>query len=192
MIVCTSCGTRLPPELLASGGPLPCGTCGAEIEVRIFPALFRPFPAGAPGEALLSEGDPGCFEHPRKKAVVPCAWCGRFLCALCDLEFQGEHVCPGCLERGKAKGRLTTLETQRTLYDRVALSLAILPMLLFYFTVITAPIALYMALRHWSSPGSLVSPGKARFVAAILISSLQIFGWAALLVFLLGRLRARI
>ena len=79
---------------------------------------------GSIGEAIVVEGEAACFYHPGKRATVPCGVCGRFLCALCDLELNGRHVCPACLETSRRKGDLRNLDTRRMLYDSAALSLA--------------------------------------------------------------------
>ena len=114
-----------------------------------------------------------------KKAVVPCAGCGRFLCALCDCELNGQHFCPACLETGKSKGKIKTLENQRTRYDTIALGLAILPVLIFYLTIVTAPMTLFVAIRYWNAPQSIVRRTRFRFILAIVIALLQIGGWTA-------------
>jgi hypothetical protein len=106
--------------------------------------------------------------------------CGRFLCALCAVELHGQHLCPNCLETGKEKGKLKSLENHRTLYDAIALRLAIYPMILFFFwffTIITAPIALFVAIRYWNAPSSIVPRTKIRSIAAIVLASLQILLW---------------
>ncbi|HZR47536.1 MAG TPA: hypothetical protein VFA47_12565 [Candidatus Manganitrophaceae bacterium] len=69
----------------------------------------------------------------------------------------------------------------RVLYDNISLSLAILPLLIFWFTIITAPIAIYFILRHWKSPSSILPRTKVRFVLAFLLAVLQITGWILLL-----------
>jgi len=155
----------------------PCPACGDPVQIELFPALFRPPTRGSGGEALMVEGESSCFYHPQKKAVVPCESCGRFLCALCDCELHGEHFCPACLEVGRQKGRIKRLENQRTMYDAIALSLAILPLLIFYFTIVTAPIALYLAIRYWNAPLSIVHRTKIRLILAILLATAQIIGW---------------
>jgi hypothetical protein len=76
---------------------------------------------------------------------------------------------------------LETLVTYRPLYDSMALSLSVLPMLIFPFTIITAPIAIYIAIRYWKRPGSILPRTRFRFVLAILIALAQIVGWVALL-----------
>jgi hypothetical protein len=167
----------------------PCPLCGDLVQTEVFPALFRSPTRGRGGEALLVEGESSCFYHPQKKAVVPCDGCGRFLCGLCDCQLHGEHFCPACLEVGRQKGRIKRLENQRTLYDGIALSLAVFPLLMYYFIIVTAPIALYLAIRHWNSPLSIVHRTKARLVLAIILATAEIIGWCIGAYFLFTRIK---
>lgn len=165
----------------------PCPACGVPLQIEVFPALFRKIAPGQSGEAIMIEGESSCFYHPQKKAVVPCDGCGRFLCALCDCALDDRHFCPACLETGRTKGKIKNLENQRTLYDSIALALAIFPMLIFYFTIITAPMTLFVVIRYWKAPSSILRRTKIRFLAAMVISLLQIGGWAALFIVLATR-----
>lgn len=187
-IYCTRCQYELPLFVFRNDEFRPCPSCGAPIYGVIFPALTADNSKSRAGETLLVDSDASCFYHPQKKAEISCDYCGRFLCALCDVEMEGKHLCPPCIESGKQKGRIKTLENRRTLYDSIALSLAVLPMLIFYFTVVTAPIAIYMAIRYWNAPTSILHRGKWRFVLAIIIASSQIIGWGVLGYFLISRL----
>jgi hypothetical protein len=182
LVQCPKCQAWLLEGVFNQPDLLPCPACGTPLQIEVFPALFRNQRVGRSGEAVLVEGESSCFYHPQKKAVIPCQGCGRFLCALCDCEFSGEHFCPTCLETGKTKGKIKNLENQRTLYDSIALSLAILPLLIYYFTLVTAPMALFVAIRYWKAPHSIVRRTKIRFVAAIVLASMQIMGWGLLLV----------
>jgi hypothetical protein len=56
------------------------------------------------------------------------------------------------------------------------------PMIIFWFTIVTAPMALYLAIRHWKSSGSLVRGNKIQFILAMALSGLQICAWATLIV----------
>lgn len=186
---CPSCRTPLGESLFNRSDLAPCPACGERIQIEIFPALFRPSTRGRSGEALMVEGESSCFYHPQKKAVVPCDGCGRFLCALCDCQLHSEHFCPSCLETGRQKGRIKRLENQRTLYDAIALSLATLPLLIFYFTIVTAPIALYLVIRYWNAPLSIVHRTKLRLVLAALLATAQIVGWGIGAYFLFTRVK---
>lgn len=165
----------------------PCPSCGAPLQVEVFPSFFRKIAPGKSAEAVMLEGESSCFYHPQKKAVLPCDGCGRFLCALCDCEIKGQHFCPACLEAGKTKGKIKNLDNQRTLYDSIALALTIYPLLIFYFTIVTAPMALFIAIRYWKSPPSIVRRTKARFIAAITLALLEIGGWMTLLIAVFSR-----
>lgn len=170
-IACPRCRISLDAENYPYGAYHACHNCGAELQVRLFPAVWRPPPSGQMGEAIVMEGEAGCFYHPNKKAVVPCGVCGRFLCALCDIELQGGHYCPNCVETGRRKGQFVALEPARMLYDEVALTLALLGPLT---CGLTAPVALYYAIRHWKSPVSLASRRRWRAPLALALSLLEL------------------
>ena len=177
-VSCTGCNTALPETVLNRQEPSHCPACGASLWVEVFPALFKNPVVGQAGEALLVDGESSCFYHTQKKAHTPCDACGRFLCALCDLEFNGQHLCPRCLESGKTKGKLRSLENHRTLYDSAALWMAILPLLVFPFVAVTGPIAVFVAVRYWNEPGSIIRRSRVRSVIAIFLGLIESFGGA--------------
>lgn len=180
---CPNCNADLPEEMAGQADFSPCPACTTPLWINAFPALYREMTVGKPGEAIMIEGESSCFFHPQKKAVQACDGCGRFVCALCDCPLDGRHYCPTCLESGQKKGKIQSLENQRTLYGNIALTLAIVPLLIFYFTFFTAPAALYIAIRHWKSPLSIVRPTHGYHLWAIGLASLQVVGW--LVVFIL-------
>ena len=188
LVQCPKCSATVLEGIFNQPDLAPCPACGAPLQIEAFPALFRPRATGRDGELVMTEGESTCFYHPGKKAVLPCQACGRFLCALCDCELHGEHFCPSCLEVGKTKGKIKNLENRRTLYDSIALSLAILPVVVLfgiYFTCVTAPMALYVAIRYWNAPRSIVHRTRIRYVFAIIFASLEIVGWIAGIYFLI-------
>jgi hypothetical protein len=150
------------------------------MQVEIFPAFFQPAAAGQSAEPIVEEGVSSCFYHEQKKAVTHCDVCGRFLCALCDVEFNGQHVCPACLQSGKQKGRLPHLESSRAVWDSAALFICLAPIVLFPFAPIvigTAPIAIGVAIFSFFKPGSIVPRTRIRAWLAIGLSLLEIAGW---------------
>jgi hypothetical protein len=110
VITCTRCKTALGAETVNTFALIPCPTCNASIRADVYPALFRKLPSGHTGDLVQTEKEAGCFYHPAKKAAVACSVCGRFLCALCDVEFNNRHLCPMCLEKGKTKRKIKNLE----------------------------------------------------------------------------------
>ncbi len=187
LISCTKCKAALPGEGYNTAALAPCPNCGAWLQVQVFPALFKGLAAGQAGENILVEAESSCFYHPQKRAVVPCDGCGRFLCALCDCEFNGQHLCPTCLETGKKKGKIKNLQNHRMLYDNLALALAVFPLLIFWFTIVTAPMALYLGIRYWNAPSSIVPRTKVRLLLAIILAGLQILGWVVFFYFISTR-----
>jgi hypothetical protein len=145
-----------------------CPRCLKEIQVVAFPALYRRLAPAATssGESAL-EGDSTCFYHPQKKAAVLCDSCGRFLCALCDVELEQQHLCPGCLETGARKKNIQSLERTRQLHGRTALVLSAIPVLL------TGPVAVFMAIKYWNAPGSLVSHRRWHTRVALVLGLVQ-------------------
>ena len=179
-LACPRCAGPLPRTLEELTQLERCGQCGVALEAHVFPALFRPVQTAAPAALIVAEGEAGCFYHPQKRAVAHCDACGRFVCSLCDVEVNGQHLCPACLETGRKKGRLSNLDNRRTLYDSLALTLTLLPVLFWPVTLMTAPAAVFVAVRYWKKPGSVVRRSKTRFVLAIVIALIQIAGWGIL------------
>lgn len=182
-VACPQCQSSLPSALCNTGAPVQCPACDTTIQVEIFPAHFARMRTGPAAEGIVEPGVSSCFYHEQKKAVVPCHGCGRFLCALCDLSFNGQHLCPACLQAGRKKGSIASLEDQRILYDGGALALSLLPLLMGPFSLATAPVAIYFAVLSFFRPGSLVRRGRLRACLAILFAVLQIVGWSLLLYF---------
>jgi hypothetical protein len=187
LIACPKCKAVLGAELFNSPDLQPCPSCETPLQVDAFPALFRQDTA-VQLERIIAEGEASCFYHADKKAVVVCDACGRFLCALCDVDFDGQHLCPTCLETGRQKGKIKKLENRRTRHDKIALTIALVPMVTVWLTLISAPAALYYAIRHWKSPTS-IAPHKPKLTLsiAIALASLQILGWVIFFVFLYSR-----
>jgi len=172
---CLKCGGQLPADLSNRGDLAPCPHCKTKLQLEVFPAFFRSPGAVQTGERIMIEGESGCFYHPQKKAVVPCEACGRFLCALCDVHLDGRHLCPSCLEAGQRKQAIESLQDKRVIYNRQALVLSLLPIL------ISGLAAIYMAVRYWKAPLSMVSPMRWAMPVALVLGILQ----ASLLLFIL-------
>lgn len=180
MIRCTKCARPLGHASFNTNEFTPCPKCNALVRAEVFPAIFRELPVGASGDLLLVNHEASCFYHPNKQAIIPCSSCGRFLCALCDVEFNGEHLCTSCLEAGQKKKKINNLENHRILYDSIAISMAIFPILIWPFTIISAPVTLFIVLRYWKAPSSIVRRTKIRMILAFIIALLQLMGWGFL------------
>lgn len=157
------------------------------MEGLIFPAYHRPVATGKAAEALVAAEDAGCFYHPQSRAQVPCDLCGRFLCALCDVELQGQHFCPACVTAGRKKKQIRHLDDSRVLYGGMACIIALLPLIIFWpLTMITGPIAVFLAIYGWRKPQSLTSKGRFSYVIALIFGLAQIAVWTWLAASLFG------
>lgn len=186
MIECDRCGTAVDIDAVATGMAQTCRGCGARLRVEAFPALLRSREVGAAAQAAIEGEEATCYEHQTSRAVAACDRCGRFLCALCDLPWHDQHLCPACLDRAAAGDQDPSLVVERTRWDRIALSLAVLPILTCYFTLLTAPLTLALVWKFRKAPRSLVSPGGWRFRLAAVIASVELLVWGSLVVMLAG------
>ena len=188
---CRKCGLALPFDVFNTPELAACPRCQNALLGRIFPAFLAAPREGRTGEVIGLDDLSSCFFHPDRRAIVPCGECGRFLCALCDLEIEGRHLCPTCLEAGRKKASLAVFRTAHTRWDNIAFLLAVVPPVTvfgWYFSMFTAPAAIFISIWKWRSTGDAIVPyGKGRFVVALLISSLTLAGWAAILFTVFGR-----
>ncbi len=135
-------------------------------------------PVGSPVEAVVAAEDAGCFYHPQSRARQVCDICGRFLCALCDVELQGRHVCPGCVSSSRGKKHVGNLDGDRILYGGIALILAVLPVVVMWpVTFVTGPLAVVVAIYGWGKLPSLTGPRRAGFILAILLGLVETVAW---------------
>jgi hypothetical protein len=175
---CSKCHSELPLSDFNRGTFSLCPGCKSPVRVEAFAALFRPPAKSSAGEFVMTDGESVCFYHENKKAAVVCDACGRFLCGLCDCLLHGRHLCPNCLETGRQKKTIASLDTVRPLYGYQAMLCALVPVF------ITGIAAIVIALRHWKSPGSIVRPQQRwQMPLALVLGSLQTLGFVALFFF---------
>lgn len=184
-INCPRCGIPLERQVFNTPEMTNCPSCEVPLMVEAFPALLKD--QAVSSNAPVIDNESGCFFHPQKRAVISCGMCGRFICSLCDIQIGGGHICPSCFEAGKKKHKIKNLENHRVLYDDIAVAVAIIPMILFWATILTAPASIFIALRYWKSPGSIIRRTKIRFIVAITISLLQLAGWFMLIAYFVRR-----
>ncbi len=183
-ILCDRCGTALVPARYNTGDFHRC-RCGRMLRIEAFPALFAS-PPPARNETAVPGEEACCYYHATRKAVAPCDRCGRFICGLCEVTAGQERLCPACIASSIGDGRNAggALDNKRVCYDKLALLLGSLPA-----WYITPLLALFIAARHWSSPGGVLT-GRATYVARMGAALLLAVGWLSfwtwLLLYLLG------
>ena len=188
-IACAACSRPVPREFWNREEGVRCGGCGRIVRVSAFPAIDLQI-AGAAPEAVRSETEASCFYHPQSRAVKVCEECGRFLCALCDLEVEGRHLCPRCFESGVGAHKIQTAEPRRVMYDSMALTLATFPFLLIWPALIGAPWSLFLVVTRWNAPSSVVPRTKIRFIIAALFAVAEI-GFIAFLIYMMTQVNLK-
>jgi len=179
---CPHCQRVLEPNSWHGETAGRCGRCLAEFDFFPFPALTAERVRIAPQAALVAE-DSVCFFHGENRAEVVCDDCGRLLCAVCAISFGGRRACPSCVAASK-KSEAAPVVRQRVLYDSLALTLALFPLVLWPFTLVTAPVALGIVIAGWNKPNSLVrGPGRTRLIVAGIFALLEIAVWVTVGVF---------
>ena len=183
-LACPKCSRPVPEVYWQKVDVVRCPACEGEFEQLRFPALNAARRVDL--AATLDIGEANCYFHAQNRAEVACDGCGRYVCAVCRVSFAGQQYCPSCLEARADRRKLP--ENNRVLYGQIALVLAGLPLIIWPITLVTAPAALVFCFKGWKKPGSIVSKGgKARFIFAGILASIEICGW----LFLLGKILLR-
>ena len=179
---CPRCELALESHSWTDANSGECRRCGTAFEFVPFPALTAR-PARIAAQPATIAADSVCFFHAENRAESVCDDCGRLLCGICAVPFMGRTLCPTCMA-GAAKKEATALVVRsRVLYDSIALALAVVPLVMYFFTFITAPVALGLAIYGWNKPCSLVrGRGRWRLVLAGLIALAEITGWVFVVV----------
>lgn len=183
---CPSCRASVPPEIFGGGEFYSCAQCLTQLRVQAFPALFHSPRAAAPAP-VLEAGVATCFYHAQKKAVVACENCGRFLCALCDVELSGAHLCPACLARGRRNQRAGVLETRVIRYDRIALALTTVTVFVWPLLIIAAPAALFIVIKFWKRRSPVLPASRATAIVAALLALAEIAGFIFIAIAIFSR-----
>lgn len=181
-IPCPKCKKVFKAESWHRDGMPVCQRCSTVYEFIDFPALYRDTSATTAKSAGAMAEDATCYFHPVNRAEQVCESCGRYLCPVCSIDFGGKRLCPSCISGKQTKA--PEGEQGRILWDGMALSLALLPVLIWPITVVTAPAALGVAIVGWRKPSSLVRGNRTRLVIAMIVASIEIALW----LFLFGSL----
>jgi hypothetical protein len=143
-----------------------CPHCEKRLQIRVWP-IVRQNNSAAP--ALADQAT--CFFHPDKAFQACCQRCGRFVCALCDLQLGAEHVCPVCFERGRADSGAESGKAEwryrDVLYDSIALTVGWGWILFWPVVVVAIPTVIVLHVKYRKAPRSyLIARSGWRFWAA--------------------------
>jgi hypothetical protein len=188
-IPCPRCQRVLPVESLAED-EAQCPWCGTASVVRLYPAAYALRSTAEDSRPLGEEA--ACYFHEDRVAVYECSRCGRFLCRLCSISWPGGEICRACMEAALEEPAARHMESERFHWDSLALAVAIWPALLFSPSLLSAPMALGLAVFTFRKPCSLVPRSKIRFIAAIVLAISEIVGWVWLFTMMYRRSTGRL
>ncbi|MGC1619555.1 MAG: hypothetical protein WA765_13785 [Candidatus Acidiferrum sp.] len=155
-VVCPGCNGDVAPLETAAGWQT-CPFCEKRLHIRLWPAIRRNTNA-----AVAMAEQATCFFHPDKAFQACCKRCGRFVCALCDLQLGAEHVCPTCFERGRAdsglKGDKAEWRHRDVLYDSISLTLGWSWIIFWPIIVAAFPAAIFLHAKYRKAPRSYLIP----------------------------------
>jgi len=199
---CNVCGYELSPAVFQGGMVPECPACHRKVTAKLLPAVYKSQLQAAP-PALPEEppapGEAACFYNPNRRATKVCDHCGVFVSDAWAAKWGGQTVCLKCLDQLRNKEKDTRFQAKRTLWDNVALACAIGPFVLaagflmtligypfaimcLLLTFVTAPAAIFISLRFWKAPRSLVPRGPWRMISALVLGLLQVVGWGTAIV----------
>jgi hypothetical protein len=187
-VICPSCNGDVAPVETKTAWQS-CPYCQKQLQIRVWSVARQNTNAAA---ALSDQAT--CFFHPDKAFQACCQRCGRFVCALCDLQLGSEHVCPSCFERGRAVSGVEASKAEwrhrDVLYDSIAVTIGWGWILFWPLIVAAIPAAIFLHVKYRKAPRSYLIPryGWRFWVAYVGLIWLPLFIASSIFV---GRLSER-
>ena len=164
-LACPNCEGSVAPVETRTGWQN-CPYCDKRLQLWLWPVMHHNTSAAAamPNQAT-------CFFHPEKAFQACCQRCGRFVCALCDLQLGAEHVCPTCFERGRVdtglNGGQAEWRHRDVLYDSIALVIGWCWIIFWPVLLVALPMVIFLHVKYRKAPRSYLIPRSGwRFWAA--------------------------
>lgn len=156
LIACPDCGGAVAP-LQTESDWQSCPYCQQRMHIQAWPAVRQSTDAAA---AMPEQAT--CYFHPDKAFQACCQRCGRFVCALCDLQLGAEHVCPTCFERGRSdagiNGGKAEWRNRDVLYDSIALTVGWIWIVVWPAIVAALPAAIVLHVKYRKAPRAYLIP----------------------------------
>jgi hypothetical protein len=161
-VPCPHCSVDIPADSRWQS----CPYCQKWLQIGVWPAVRQNNNAAT---ALSDQAT--CFFHPDKAFQACCRRCGRFVCALCDLQLGAEHVCPTCFERGRADSGAEAGKAEwryrDVLYDSIAVTAGWGWIIVWPTIVAAIPAVIFLHVKYRKAPRSYLIPRSGwRFWAA--------------------------
>jgi len=152
-VTCPHCSVDIPADSRWQS----CPYCQKWLQIGVWPAVRQNNNAAT---ALSDQAT--CFFHPDKAFQACCRRCGRFVCALCDLQLGAEHVCPTCFERGRADSGAEAGKAEwryrDVLYDSIAVTVGWAWIIVWPTIVAAIPAVIFLHVKYRKAPRSYLIP----------------------------------
>ena len=178
VLQCPGCRSRLQVGREVSSFEEKCPVCSGEVHVTIFPRLFREFIREDEG-TLAGEGEASCSFFPDLRAEKVCDECGCFMSTKAAVSWGGREICLPCLHRLREIEKDPGYLGRTRLYDKRALALVTL---LAPFSLVTAPLALYLLFRYRGRPAGFVPRGQTVWWVAFVLAVAWLITWLVFIV----------
>ena len=175
---CPTCRNNLSLDQSANRVSEDCPVCRSEVRITIFPRFYQEPPKQI-NSPLASEDEAVCSFYPELRAEKVCDVCGCLMSQKASAKWGDKDYCLPCLYRLREEEKDAAFVARARLYDNRALAMVtwFAPLSLF-----TAPVALFLLLRHGKGNQSFVPRSAARWWLALLLSSAWILLWGAIII----------
>lgn len=178
MIDCQSCGYFIPLNKYVGKDAVNCPSCKKAIQIFIFPELFRPIVKGNSAESAIEGLDSSCFAHSDKKAKTICDECGSYICDLCEMPKEDKSICVKCFNKEVKVEEKSPFDRVYRRYSSIASQLLIFSVLIWFVSILAAPIALFISLRFRNAEeGFFKGKRKKQKITYAVIASMILTCW---------------
>ncbi|MDX2186139.1 MAG: hypothetical protein SFV32_04330 [Opitutaceae bacterium] len=174
---CPKCNRGRDALTFADDGSGQCRYCFTRVDILTFPAFEAARSVTRP--RAVSVDSATCFYHGSNQAESICDDCGRFVCGVCGIPSGTSVLCPKCISQRQESDKAHI--PSRFIYGGAVARLALLPLLMWPLTLVTAPTAVVLAIIGWRKPGSIVGGGRASLAVGGLIALVQCVLWGILI-----------
>lgn len=172
--LCVKCREPLRLGRLGNDMSVAC-ECWDDNTLAVYPAFLLEDSTAAYEETSVDGSTAPCFAHPERAAVAECAVCGRFACSLCSVQEGERTLCLDCF--GKVEGS-SDRPHNVTRWDDICIAGALLPCLLLWPTLVSAPTTVVLSIRNLRKPRTGLRPlSRTKLTLALVLALAECVGW---------------
>ncbi|MEM1441188.1 MAG: hypothetical protein AAGF67_02530 [Verrucomicrobiota bacterium] len=177
LLQCPTCRNLLTVNREVESLEDKCPVCQSKVEIEVFPRLFRE-PIIRVETKIADESEAACTFFPELKAEKVCDGCGSLLSEKATIVWGEDEVCMPCLYRFREEEKSLRFLPHAILNDNRALALVTI---LAPLSLVTAPLALILLLRHRKEKDTIFPRSRWRWWTAMVLSVFWILIWIAIL-----------